>query len=433
MVNDRAIKEILQDHLETFLEPSPGHIQRDQKIEYTSGKGVVITGIRRSGKSTYLKQVYHVLPRSRIQPLVINFSDERLADIKIKDLNQVLKVYFSTQEIMPDEKYIVFFDEIQNVKNWSLFVNRLIESKQAQLFLTGSSAKLLSKEISTELRGRVISYEMFPFSFYEIMKAQGIQGLSSTMEQARLMRELSHQLKWGSFPEVYLANTDTLKRKILQSYFEVLLLKDLIERNNISDPRLAREIFYTIVHYFSSLVSIKKLTEILKARGFDAQRSYLSNWFDWLTDCYAVFFISIYSISYQVQRVNPKKVYVGDLGFVELISGCLGSNIGRRLENFIFLELRRIFTENEIFYFKTKSAKEVDFYIPHKKILINVCYSIEEFETKEREVNGLMEAMTELKLKESYLITHNKSENTHYEGKTIHILTPQEWPLLFFR
>ncbi|MBK7960252.1 MAG: ATP-binding protein [Bdellovibrionales bacterium] len=313
------------------------------------------------------------------------------------------------------------------MENWSLFVNRLIETKHAQVFMTGSSAKLLSKEISTELRGRVISYEMFPFGFHEMMKVKTLDKQSSTNAQGQLIRELSDQLKWGGFPEVYLSKTATLKRKILQSYFEVLLLKDLIERNQISDPRLAREIFYTLVHYFSSLVSIKKMTEILKSRGYDVQRAHLSNWFDWLTDCYAVFFISIYSRSYQVQRVNPKKLYVGDLGFVELISGSFGTNIGRRLENLIFLELRRYFNENEIFYYKTDSAKEVDFYVPQKKLLLNVCYSIEEVDTRNREINSLIEAMTELKIKESYIITHNKSESISNQSMTINILTPQEW------
>jgi predicted AAA+ superfamily ATPase len=426
-MEDRTIKEILQDHLDSFLEEGALHIHREQSIEYISGKGVVITGIRRSGKSTFLKQFYQGLAGQPIKPLVINFSDDRLAGSTTKDLNQILKVYLSNQKGQTREKYFVFFDEIQNVENWSLFVNRLIETKHAQVFMTGSSAKLLSKEISTELRGRVISYEMFPFGFHEMMKVKTLDKQSSTNAQGQLIRELSDQLKWGGFPEVYLSKTATLKRKILQSYFEVLLLKDLIERNQISDPRLAREIFYTLVHYFSSLVSIKKMTEILKSRGYDVQRAHLSNWFDWLTDCYAVFFISIYSRSYQVQRVNPKKLYVGDLGFVELISGSFGTNIGRRLENLIFLELRRYFNENEIFYYKTDSAKEVDFYVPQKKLLLNVCYSIEEVDTRNREINSLIEAMTELKIKESYIITHNKSESISNQSMTINILTPQEW------
>lgn len=394
-------------------------VRREMEIQF-AGKIISIIGTRRAGKTFFIYQKINELRNNNLKDKIIyiNFEDERLLPIKKEELNLILDSYY---ELFPEnagKKLYLFFDEIQKVPYWQLFMRRLHEQENVEICITGSSSKLLSKEIATELRGRTLTYFIFPFSFKEFLKAKGVV-LESHFEYKPVVYEikklLQEYVEFGGFPEI--ADRDyILKTKILQEYFDMIFYKDLVERYNIRNFETVKDIMISLVNNFSSYFSINRYHGLLKSQGKKISKNTLFTYVSCIADINFVFLVPKYG-KLKDQMANPKKVYIVDTGLINAIAFKVSRDIGKLYENLVYLELKR--KGKELYYWKKKS--ECDFLIKEREKItgaIQVCYEISE-ENKEREINGLAEVMEEFSLIEGLIITNDFEGEETLMGKRI--------------
>ncbi len=407
------IKRIILDFQEISLETG---VPRRLKLKTITGKATICIGARRSGKSTYLFQIMDQLlsegvPRENI--LYVNFFDDRLHNLKQESLGLITEAYYS---LYPEKKNIetvyCFFDEIQTVEGWEPFVDRLLRTEKCDLYLTGSSAKMLSKEIATQMRGRALSWEIFPFSFREFMDYKGIDSTSPLSSKKRHTVQKAFDEYWetGGFPEV-VGFDHHLRIKIHQEYFHAVLFRDLIERHDVSHPKAVSDLAHRLIDNTASLYSINKLTSYLKSLGHNAPKSAVSDYLEWFEDAYFLFTVRIFDASLARSNTNPKKIYCVDHALITSVASGILINSGHLLENLVFTALRRI--SPDIYYAKTKSGKEVDFIVQlqdRSRMVVQVCETMAEPQTRKREVVALSELMEELRLKSGTIVTRNDEE-----------------------
>jgi len=418
------IKPIILDFQE--LELMTG-VPRRLRIEVVPGKATVCMGVRRSGKSTYLFQVIQRLLDegvSRENILYLNFFDDRLHNLRQEGLRLITEAYYSLYpEKKNTETVYCFFDEIQAVVGWESFVDRLMRTEQCEVYITGSSAQMLSREIATQMRGRALSWEMFPFSFREQLDYKGIESTGPMSTKRRLLVQKAFREYWetGGFPEVTGLNR-RLRIKIHQEYFRAVLFRDLIERHDVSHPKALTDLAHWLVDNTSSLYSVNKLTGYLKSLGHKAPKSAVSDYLEWFEDAYFLFTVRIFNASLARSKTNPKKIYCIDHALVTSVSSGILVNSGHLLENLVFTALRRV--SPEIYYFKTKGGQEVDFIVQmqnRSQLLVQVCESMAEPQTRKREVTALDEAMAELGLKTGTIVTRNEEEEIEIDGRKIEV------------
>ena len=420
-----TIKSIILDFQEVNLETG---VSRRLRVEVVPGKATVCIGVRRSGKSTYLFQIIQRLlddgvPRENI--LYLNFFDDRLHNLRQEGLGLITEAYYSLYpEKKNSEKVYCFFDEIQAVAGWEPFVDRLMRTERCEVYITGSSAQMLSKEIATQMRGRALSWEIFPFSFREYLDYKGIESAGPLSTKKRLTIQKAFEAYWetGGFPEV--AGLDRhLRIKIHQEYFRAVLFRDLIERHDVSHPRALTDLAHRLVDNTASLYSINSLTGYLKALGHKAPKSAVSDYLAWFEDAYFLFTVRVFDASLARSKTNPKKIYCVDHALVTSVSSGTLVNSGHLLENLVFTALRRV--SPEIYYCKTKGGLEVDFTAQirnRSRLLIQVCESIAEPQTRKREVTALSEAMAELGLKAGMIVTRNEDEEIKVDGGKVAVV-----------
>jgi len=408
-----TIKSIILDFQELSLETG---VPRRLKVEAIPGKATVLMGVRRSGKSTYLFQIMdrllrEGLPRENI--LYLNFFDDRLHNLKQEGLGLVTEAYYSLYpEKKGSEKVFCFFDEIQTLEGWEPLVDRLMRTENCEVFLTGSSARMLSKEIATQMRGRALSWEVFPFSFSEFLDYRGVVNKGPLSTKNRLLVQKGFETYWetGGFPEV--AGLDRyLRIKIHQEYFEAVLFRDLIERHNISHPKALMDLAHRLMENISSLYSINSLTGYLKSLGHNVPKSAVSDYLQWFEDAYFLFTVPLFDASATRSRANPKKIYCVDHGLVPSIASGILVNSGHLLENLVFSALRRF--SDRIFYGRTRGGHEVDFVVPQQDRsawLIQACESLIEAKNRNREVSSLNEAMGEMGVTSGTIVTRTEEE-----------------------
>ena len=423
------MREILKTLILDFQESSPeSGIPRELEIQTVPKKATVCIGVRRGGKSTYMFQIIHNLIKNKVAKeniLYLNFFDDRLHFLQHTDLSTIMDAYYSLYpEKKNSEKIYCFFDEIQVIQGWEPFIDRLLRSENCEVYITGSSAQLLSKEIATQMRGRALSWEMFPFSFSEYLTLKNIdwKGALSTKKQLLIQKAFLDYWETGGFPET-IELPKSLRIKIHQDYFQTVLFRDLIERHDISHPKALTDLSYKLMDNISSLYSINKLTGFLQSLGHKAPKSTVASYMEWFEDCYFLFTVSLFDASLSRSKANPKKVYSIDHSLVRSVSSGILLNSGLLLENLVFLGLRRRF--KKIYYFKTKSGKEVDFIIQNEdrtKSLVQVSETLENEKTKKREINALIEAAQELNLTEGLIVTRNTEEKIQIGKITISIL-----------
>jgi hypothetical protein len=420
-----TIKSIILDFQEVRLETG---VPRRIRIETVRGKAAVCIGVRRSGKSTYLFQIIQRLkdsgvPRENI--LYLNFFDDRLHNLRQNNLGLITEAYYS---LYPEKKnaeiVYCFFDEIQAVPGWEPFVDRLMRTEKCEVYLAGSSAQMLSKEIATQMRGRALSWEMFPFSFREFLDWKGIDSASTLSTKKRLVVQKAFEEYWdtGGFPEVAGLSRD-LQIKIHQEYFHAILFRDLVERHDVSHPKAVTDLAHWLADNTASLYSVNSLTRYLKSLGHKAPKSVVSNYLEWFEDAYFLFTVRIFDASLARSNTNPKKVYCVDHALVTSVSSGILVNSGHLLENLVFTALRRL--HPKIYYYKTKTGREVDFIVPLRKrvrMLIQVCESLAEPQTRKREIAALAEAMTELNLKSGTIVTRGEDEQIDAGGGAINVV-----------
>jgi len=420
-----TLKAMILDTQETPIETG---VPRHFSLRAVPGKAAVCIGVRRSGKSTYLFQIIRRLldakvPRQNI--LYLNFFDDRLHGLQRDGLGQVAEAYYSLYpEKKNTETIYCFFDEIQAVPGWESFVDRLMRSEKCEVYLTGSSAQMLSKEIATQMRGRSLSWEMFPFSFREFLDYKKIDGAGDLSTKKRLLVQRAFGDYWetGGFPEV-LGLDRHLRIKTHQEYFHAVLFRDLVERHDVSHPKAVSDLAHWLVDNTASLYTVNRLTGYLKSLGHKVPKSAVSDYLTWFEDAYFLFSVRMFDASLVRSQVNPKKIYCVDHSMVNSVSSGVLVNSGHLLENLVFTGLRR--TCPDIFYYRTKTGREIDFILAPRgrsRTLIQVCESLADPQTRKREVAALEEAMAELGLKSGTIVTKAESERIATDNGTVAVV-----------
>lgn len=403
-MNQKEIEQYLIDFQKKEL---PTGIERELKI-HPQKKIKVIMGPRRAGKSFLLYQIMNKLKKDNKNILYLNFENTKLFGITFKEIREIIAL---NERLFPKQKDnpILFFDEPQNVELWERTVRELFDDEY-NIFISGSSSKLLSKEIYTSLRGRSLSYLLLPFSFKEFLKAKNFNysKLLSSEEKTRVLTFLDEYLEFGGFPEIVLENNKELKIKNIESYFDLTIYKDIIERHKIKDAILIKWFLRSVASCYSNELSINKIYLTLKSQGRKISKDELYNYSSIIEDSLFVFYLP--KFSHSVRKREPiNKVYICDVGFNKLIE--TNEDKGKKMENIVFLELqRRKIPAVELFYWKNVQQEEVDFVIKEKlqiKELIQVCKDIDNPETKQRETRALLKAGKELKCKNLLIITEN--------------------------
>jgi len=420
-----TIKTVILDFQEAAVQTG---VPRRLQLKTVPGKAAVCIGVRRCGKSTYLYQIIQKLLDagvSRENILYVNFFDDRLHNLRQDNLALIVEAYYS---LYPEKKgaetVYCFFDEIQAVSGWEPFIDRVMRTEKCDVYLTGSSAQMLSREIATQMRGRALSWELFPFSFREFLDSKGINsaGPLSTKRQLLIRKAFEEYWETGGFPEVVVLDRN-LRIKTHQEYFQAILFRDLVERHDISHPRAVWDLAHWLADNTASLYSINKLTGYLKSLGHKVPKSSVSDYMAWFEDAYCLFSVRLFDASLARSQTNPKKVYCIDHSLVTSVSSGILVNSGHLLENLVFSAIRR--RHPEVYYYKTKTGKEVDFVVPVRtrpRMLVESCESLVEPQTKKREIAALSEAMAELKINSSVIVTRNEEDHIDIDGRTIQVI-----------
>lgn len=390
---------------------------------------VVISGVRRAGKSTLLLQFCKSLIErgtNRKDILIVNLEDPRFKNLNLELLNQIYEIYLT--ELNPNKEQYVVLDEVQVIPGWEKFARFLYENKKVHVFVTGSSSKLLSSEYSTTLAGRHIDIEVFPLSFMEFLKFKGIEiksNLDMTAKRHSLKRFISEFIKFGGFPKIVLLKNKDDKNNLLSSYFRDIVIKDLIKRYKIKEMEKLEELAKYYLTNISCIQSFNKTKNIIKLSLDTVER-----FSHYLENVCLIYFIRKFSYKKKEQILNPRKIYCIDIGLRNSVSFQFKEEKGKLAENIVFIELKR--RGMDIFYWKDKKQREVDFVIrKNEKIkeIIQVCWNIEDPKTKKREINALLSAMKEFKLKNGLIITEDKENEEIIENKKIKYLPLWKWLL----
>jgi len=415
---------ILNGQTESLFTGTP----RQLKISQVGKKATIIIGVRRCGKSTFINQVANRLQTTGLAVenfLYLNFSDDRLSNLKSMGLETVLHAYYLLYpEKKAKETLYCFFDEIQEFEGWEIFIDRILRTENCMVFLTGSSARMLSKEIATQMRGRALSWELFPFSFQEFLEHNYIKSTPpfNTRQRFQIEKAFEDYFESGGFPEV-ISVEKQIRIKIHQEYLESILFRDLIERHNISHPRALIDLVRKLMDNIASMYTLNSLTGFLKSLGHNVPKTSISDYLMWMEDCYFLFTVRLFDASYRRSNANPKKIYCIDHSLVRSVSSGILINSGHLLENLVFIALRQ--HSPEIFYYRTKSNLEIDFILRHNSgqlSLIQVSESLVNPITRQREIKALQTAMAELNLSEGTIITRNEEETIPTANGTIRVI-----------
>ncbi len=431
-MNIDELKEYLLDFQKKDL---PELIERDMVIN-TYKKINSIIGPRRAGKTYFLYQKIVELLKQGVKKeniIYLNLEDARLIGLRFNELKEIIKLHWQLYPSSLKGEFYVFIDEPQNIDNWAIGVRSLYD-EGFFVFLSGSSSKLLSKEISTSLRGRTIAYNLLPFSFREFLKLKGSLFDAKKMgskEKSLMLGLLMEYTDYGGFPEIIREADKENKLKILNEYFNMVVYRDLVERYSLKNTMLLKWLIKTLTASFSKELSIHKMYSTLKSIGIKLSKNTLYTYFSMLGDSFFVFFVPRFSYSIRKKEFSIHKVYLCDLGFAKFTE--VSRDIGHKIENIVFLELeRRRKSLTEVYYWKNQLHEEVDFVIKEElkvKQLIQVCYDISDYETKEREVKALLKCSKELKCNNLLVITWDYSNVEVIRGKKIKFIPLWKWLL----
>ncbi|WP_303701336.1 ATP-binding protein [Flexistipes sinusarabici] len=421
MIKKEVLKRILRDF---HLQESYSVLQRDIDIPIEFGKIVTLVGVRRCGKTSILYDIINKISSTagKAKVIFINFEDERL-DFSAEDLELILSAY---SELYPDNKLsdcFFFFDEIQNVSGWEKFVRRVYDTVSKNIFITGSNSKLLSSEIATSLRGRTLTFEVFPLSFKEFLKFKNIDvDLHSSRQLAYIKNAMGEYLKYGGFPEAVRIDKKYIY-KLIQEYFDVVLYKDLVERYGIANTSALKFFLKRILASTTKQISIHKIYNELKSSGFKIGKNSLYQYMDYARSVYLGDILQRYDRSIVNREMGEKKFYSIDVGLNNALEYRFSDDIGKALENIIFWELRRRF-DGEIFYFRSNDS-ECDFVIMDRGRVadaIQVCYDLNDYYTRRREIEGLLDICKKSNLKSGSIITYDTEEEIYVDNIYIKIV-----------
>jgi len=397
---------IIKDFREFAL---PRIIEREKVIrtEIPIKRVISIIGPRRAGKTYFMFQQIGKLLNEGIEKeriLYVNFESDLLVGVTVEDLRKMIEIFYEIYPTNKNKKVYLFLDEIQNVPNWEKFVRSIMDFENVQIFISGSSSKLLSKEVATMLRGRSLPYYIFPFSFKEFLKAKGfeVEKYLSSFQRAKLMNFVEEYMKFGGYPEAVLYPEE--REKILKEILDVTIYRDIVERFGVKNTKLVRLLLKQLI--LSTFFSVHSFFNYIKSLGMRVSKNTIYNYSEYFSDALIVIFLRKFSYSYREIEQTKPKIYFIDNGLLS-ISGVESKS--RLMENAILVEMiKRGLVPNENIFYYQRNRHEVDFVVVEKmkvKKLIQVCYDLSDIETKKREVRSLIEVMKEFRLKEGLIIT----------------------------
>ncbi|MBF0449291.1 MAG: ATP-binding protein [Candidatus Magnetomorum sp.] len=406
-MNHSALKTVILDQENSLMESD--WIKRTQFDDISSRHNEpfisIISGIRRCGKSTLLFQL-----KQTYDGYYLNFDDDRLVGFTVEDFQGIDEIFHE----LYGEKSVYFFDEIQNIDQWERFVRRLHQSNK-KVYITGSNARLLSKELGTHLTGRYVENRIYPFSFSEYLDYFKITYSSKsfflTNEKSKLMRAFHEYSITGGMPEYLQTNN----KNYIKSLYESILYRDILVRYNIGNEKAMKELFIFAFSNIGKPISFNKLKNMLTLKSTTT----IKNYFEYFENNFVVFLLTKHSHSLKKNFYANKKLYVIDHSFSNILGFRSTDDHGRFLENNVFIELLR--RGEEIYYFQEKN--ECDFIVKKGTQIIQViqvCYELNDM-NREREFNGLLEAMKAFHLKEGYLLTYANEDQIYIEDMVIHI------------
>ncbi len=406
-------------------------LERATQLPLDEGRIVTVTGIRRCGKSSLLglainRLLKNGVPRERI--LYVGFDDERFLSMSPDNFDELLQAYREMYPHTAIKDVYMFFDEIQLVKGWELFVLRVYKNYCKHIFITGSTAKMLSEEMASALRGWPDEYREYPLSFSEYLRFKNIEANRYTEEgKAVLASAFRTYCEEGGFPEVALTTTKSDKIKILQSYFNTMLFRDMMEHYNIGTPSfVVRYFLKRVMNNLTKPTSVNNIYNDLKSQGLKVSKDSLYLWLDYACNIFMLRKVEKYDKSIVKQRSASAKYYVADIALHNAVLLPESEDSGKALENIVYLNLERsLGEEDRVFYYN--DSKECDFVVQRGERvaeLIQVCWVLNE-ENIEREISGLMAASTFTGCTKCSIITFNQQQSLERDG--LHIDVKAIW------
>jgi uncharacterized protein len=413
MISKTEIAQIIAD--QQYLGFKPSDLPR-LKSSFSGHEVTVISGVRRCGKSTLL---HEIRSKANEKDYYFNFDDERAINFKVDDFQLLYEVFL--QQFGKQSTF--YFDEIQNVAGWERFVRRL-HDYQNKVYVTGSNASMLSRELGTHLTGRYYQQELFPFSFAEYLAFREREipqkSFFNTEAKVQLHSDFISYFSKGGFPD-YLQSGNS---QYLKSLYESILYRDVMVRNGLTNEKEMLELVHFLASNTSKLFSYNSLTKVIGVKNATTVKSYLS----FLENTYLLFLVNKYDFSVKKQIQNPKKVYFIDLGLIRELGFHHSEDNGRLLENLVFIELKR--RGKEVYYHSQKH--ECDFVLKEKNRIveaIQVSWSVYNSSTREREIEGLLEALTSYKLKEGLILTDEDEDEFTIKNFKIKVMPTWKWLL----
>lgn len=420
-----TFQSIISLHQEEF----PLNLQaRNTQLPLDGNRIVTVTGIRRCGKSSLLGLTINRLLEkgvSRERILYVGFDDERFLSMSPENFDELLQAYREMYPDTPLKDVYMFFDEIQLIEGWELFVLRVYKNYCKHIFVTGSTAKMLSEEMASALRGWPDEYREYSLNFEEYLAFKGINANKFSEEgKAKLAVAFREYCEEGGFPEVVLQKSKTEKVKILQSYFNTMLFRDLMEHYHINaSPSVVRYFLKRVMNNLTKPTSVNNIYNDLKSQGLKVSKDSLYLWLDYACNIFMFRKVEKYDRSMVKQRSAPAKYYVADIALRNAVLLPESEDVGKALENIVYLNLERsLGEEDRIFYFN--ESKECDFVVQRgERIaeLVQVCWVLDD-DNIEREVGGLLAASSAIGCKQCRIITFSQRQTIERDGIKVDVL-----------
>jgi predicted AAA+ superfamily ATPase len=403
MILKKDLLDIINDQKNYNLKFDLGINRSDLNVlNIKSSFALIISGIRRCGKSTFL----HQIKSKHNNYAFFNFEDTRLGNFELVDFNKLDNLLVDVYKKIE----IYFFDEIQNIPKWEIYIRQLLD-KNKKVVITGSNASMLSKELGTRLTGRYLKMEMFPFSYLEFLK---FYNKKASLESFKLY------FKKGGFPDFLKINDENILQQLLLNIIE----RDIVVRYNLRNSKTIKDLAIYLISNIGKEYSYNNLKKLFNLGSINTIISFIS----YLEESYLLFSINRFDYSIKKQNIYPKKIYCIDNGLARANSLSFSKDYGRLLENLVFIFLKKSFTN--IYYYKTDNI-ECDFIIKEKNKItkaVQVCYDLNS-DNKNREINGLVSALNKFKLKEGIILTYNQKDKLKIDNKLIKIVPVWKWIL----
>jgi uncharacterized protein len=438
-MDDQVLKAIREKLGDAIKGPFPSLVRREASPATLRGKAQAVIGMRRAGKTCFLYQcladrLARGIDRERL--VYFNFEDERLSPLKAEELGVIVEEYYRQLPQFRQKTEVTWcFDEIQIVPGWERFVRRVLDSERVEVFLSGSSARMLSREVATSMRGRAMETVITPFSFREFLRARGWPGtaplgLPTSAERSELRAHFDAYLDIGGFPEAGALSAPRDRVGLLQGYVDTVLFRDVAERHSVTNLSALRAFVRQLLRNPATLLSVSKVYSDLSSRSIAVSKETLLAFLDYLEDAFLVLTVPLASRSERRRQVNPRKLYLTDPSLAQAFSPAAGLDRGHLIENVVACELSR--ASRDLAYVRTTSGLEVDFlaadFQGHRR-LIQVAASILAPDVFEREVQALAEARQEFPDAEALLVTETDPPSGTRAPQGITIVPIWQWLL----